>query len=506
MPVNWPSSILTACTEHSTRNAFCIAGRFYSYGQLAERIAATQQLLKHAVRAGDTFIGIIDNNDFDTYGSLLGILLSGRAYVPINPRNPLERSMEIVRHAGIKTLLASKGDALTSHLDQHHRDIKLVRTDTLGPDGSPIESPELKGDEAAYMLFTSGSTGVPKGVPISFRNIDTFIDAFLALGYQLDENDRFLQMFDLTFDLSVMSCLVPLMLGSCVYPVPTNEIKYMAVYQLLEDHDLTFALMVPSILSYLRPHLKDIRLDALRYSLFCGEALYDDVAREWSTCIPNARIQNVYGPTEATIFCLAYDWTRTQCAGKSVNGIVPLGKPMKHTQAIVVDSTMTPVRRGEQGELCLAGGQLTAGYWRNPERSKRAFFTHGINGDALVYYRTGDSACVDSDGDFVFCGRIDDQVKVQGYRVELREVEHHARQFDAGRNVAAVAYQKQPGITSIHLFVEGEREHTGRIIDFLKTRLPYYMVPSSVTSIERLPLNSNGKTDRQKLLQALNRN
>ena len=188
-----------------------------------------------------------------------------------------------------------------------------------------------------------------------------------------------------------------------------------------------------------------------------------------------------------------------------MNGIVPLGKPMKHTQAIVVDSTMTPVRRGEQGELCLAGGQLTAGYWRNPEGSKRALFTHGVNGDALVYYRTGDSAYIDSDGDFVFCGRIDDQVKVQGYRVELREVEHHARQFDAGRNVAAVAYQKQPGITSIHLFVEGEREHTGRIIDFLRTRLPYYMVPSSVTSIERLPLNSNGKTDRQKLLQALNR-
>jgi amino acid adenylation domain-containing protein len=499
------ASVLRSCTEHSARNAFYIEGTFYTYGHLAGRIAATQQLLKRVMRDGEMFIGIIANDDFHTYGRLLGILFSGVAYVPLNARNPVERSIEIIRQAGIKTLFASKADALTNHLEQYQNEIQVIYSEDFESNERPIELPELEGEEAAYMLFTSGSTGIPKGVPISFHNLENFIDAFFALGYKLDENDRFLQMFDLTFDLSVMSYLIPLTLGACVYTVPESEIKYMAVYQLLEDHEITFALMVPSILSYLRSYFDEIRLEKLRYSAFCGEALHEDVTREWSACIPNARIQNVYGPTEATIFCLSYDWTPTQREGKSVKGIVSIGKPMKHTKAIVVGEQMKPVKHGEQGELCLAGGQITAGYWSNPAKNREAFFTHEI-GNTLVYYRTGDSAYVDADDDFVFCGRIDNQVKIHGYRVELHEIEHHARQYGKCRNVVAVAYENQLGNTSIHLFLEDGREHTAAIIDFLKTRVPYYMIPAGVTSIEQLPLNSNGKTDRKKLLQLLNGN
>ena len=418
---------------------------------------------------------------------------------------PLSARLRSSSKQVLKRSLRAKADALTNYVEQYQNEIRIIYTETVELNEQPIELPELEGDRTAYMLFTSGSTGIPKGVPISFRNLENFIDGFFGLGYKLDENDRFLQMFDLTFDLSVMSYLVPLTLGACVYTVPDNAIKYMAVYQLLEDHGITFAMMVPSMLSYLRPYFEDIRLEQLRNSVFCGEALYEDITREWSACIPNARIQNVYGPTEATIFCLSYDWTPTQDEGKSVRGIVSIGKPMKHTKAIVVDEKMKPVKQGEKGELCLAGGQLTAGYWNNPEKNNEAFFTHAI-GETLAYYRTGDSAYVDANGDFIFCGRIDYQVKIQGYRVELHEIEHHARQYGKCRNVAAVAYENQLGTTSIHLFLEGGREYAGTIVDFLKTRLPYYMMPSGVTSLEHLPLNNNGKTDRKELLRLLNGN
>lgn len=498
------SSILRSCTAHASRNAFYINNRYYTYAQLGHRIAGTQQALK-ASQAGDQkFIGIITNNDFETYGSLLGIMFSGAAYVPLNMENPVERSMDIIAQAGIRTVICSKGDKLTQHIEESHPGIKVLYTGSFEANNSAIEVPQLTGNEAAYMLFTSGSTGTPKGVPIIFSNVEKFIDAFFALGFSLDENDRFLQMFDLTFDLSVMSYIVPLTLGACVYTVPENEIKYMAVYQLLEDHNITFALMVPSILSYLRPYFSDIRLESLRYSLFCGEALFEDITREWSECAPAARIVNVYGPTEATIFCIAYDWKKEQTEEKSVSGIVSIGKAMKNTKAIVVDENLKPVKPGVQGELCLSGGQLTSGYWNNAVKNKEAFFEY-VNGEARTFYRTGDAAYIDADGDFVFCGRIDFQVKIQGYRVELHEIEHHARQYGKCRNAAAVAYKNQVGNTSIHLFVEDVNE-TDVLIDFLKQRIPYYMIPTGVTNIEHLPLNSNGKTDRKKLLQLINGN
>ena len=494
------ASIVLSLKIHAARNAFFIDGKYHTYGELAERVAETQKALQDVARNGEKFVGIITNNDFQTYGSVLGILFSGVAYVPLNPGNPVERSLDIIRQAGIKSIVASKSDALTEHIEKGNVGIQLFYTDGFSAAGEPSALPSLSGDEAAYMLFTSGSTGVPKGVPISFRNIESFIDAFFALGYELDETDRFLQMFDLTFDLSVMSYLVPLTLGSCAYTVPEAEIKYLAVYQLLEDQEITFALMVPSILAYMRPYFEDIRLERLRYSLFCGEALHEDIAREWSACVPNGRIQNVYGPTEATIFCLAYDWIRNSSEKKSMNGIVSIGKPMKHTHAIVADDRLMPLAPGTQGELCLSGAQLTAGYWNNPEKNKEAFFTSSQE-EHRRFYRTGDLAYVDSEGDFVFCGRLDYQVKIQGYRVELHEIEHHARQHPEKPNVAAVACRNSAGNTSIHLFVENGAKCAAGLIDFLKARLPYYMIPSRVTSIGQMPLNSNGKTDRKKLVQ-----
>ena len=494
------ASIARSLERHAARNAFFIDGKYHTYGELAACIAKTQKALRHVTRDGEKFVGVITNNDFQTYASVMGILFSGMAYVPLNPDNPVERSLDIIRQAEIKCIVASKSDALTEYIEKGNVGIQLFYTDGFSAAGEPVVLPDLTGDEAAYMLFTSGSTGVPKGVPISFRNIESFIDAFFALGYELDETDRFLQMFDLTFDLSVMSYLVPLTLGSCAYTVPEAEIKYLAVYQLLEDQEITFALMVPSLLAYMRPYFEDIRLERLRYSLFCGEALHEDVAREWSACVPNARIQNVYGPTEATIFCLAYDWTREVSEKKSVNGIVSIGKPMKHTDAIVVDDRLMPLAPGTQGELCLSGAQLTAGYWNNPEKNKEAFFTSSQE-EHRRFYRTGDLAYIDRDGDFVFCGRLDYQVKIQGYRVELHEIEHHARQYPERHNVAAVAYRNPTGNTSIHLFVENGGKCIADLINFLKTRLPYYMIPSGVTSLDQLPLNSNGKTDRNKLAQ-----
>src|SRR5262249_948091 len=159
--------------------------------------------------------------------------------------------------------------------------------------------------------------------------------------------------------------------------------------------------MVPSILAHLRPFFAEIQLPKLRYSLFCGEALYDDVVNEWAACAPNARIKNFYGPTEATVFAMAYECERAR-PHKIENGIVCIRRPMRDMAAMIVDEELRPLPSRTKGELCLAGPQLTPGYWRNPEKNREAFFR---NADR-TWYRTGDLAIADSDGDFFYAGRL----------------------------------------------------------------------------------------------------
>jgi acyl-coenzyme A synthetase/AMP-(fatty) acid ligase len=328
------------------------------------------------------------------------------------------------------------------------------------------------------------------------------MDAFWQLGYKMNEKDKVLQMFDMTFDLSLMSYLAPLCRGACVYTVPPGGIKYASVYTILEEQEITVALMVPSIIAYLRPYFEEINLQKMKYSMFCGEALYEDVVLEWAKCVPNALVQNVYGPTEATIFCLTYDIKKDQFKNKNYNGITCIGKPMMNMGAIIVDENLKPVPKGQKGELCLTGFQMTRGYWKNPEKDKEAFFILESNGEAKTYYRTGDIAFLDEDDDFMFGGRLDHQIKIQGFRVELSEIEHHAREFTKISNIAAVASDSAgTGNVKIYLFVENYEGKTEDINSYLETKVPKYMIPSFIHNLPVFPLNVNGKIDRKALLK-----
>lgn len=479
---------LLSAEQYAGNNAFCINNVFYSYKQFIEKVSAirteTGKLSKENIN-----VGLVANDDIETYAAIIALWLEGKCYVPVNPETPAERNRNVFKQAGISVVIDSSGQPLFPELNV----IKSKELAFKEINLSPVDTPD---DALAYIFFTSGTTGVPKGVPITRSNLAGFIKAFFAMDIQMNNADKCLQMFELTFDLSVMSYLAPLLKGACVYTIPKDKIKFNYIAELFEDHQLTVALMVPSIIHYLRPYFDEIDCASMKYSLFCGEALPLDVTKEWAACIPNARIMNVYGPTEDTIFCTHYTYSRN-ADNKASNGLLSIGKAMQETYTIIVNDNNEMLHPGEKGQLCLGGVQLTPGYWKNEEKNKEAFFYIDYNGETTRFYKSGDLCVADKDGDIMYLGRVDSQIKVQGFRVELSEIEFFAKEYLKKINAVAIAFTNQIHNTEIGMVIESDEFDTKELISYMKTKMPVYMIPTQLRFERSFPLNTNGKIDRK---------
>lgn len=477
--------------SHYNNNVFCINEVYYTYKDFAQIISNIRNAIQINTSYYEKNIGLITNDDIHTYATIIALWFEGKAYVPISPDFPIDRNMTVIKQAEILTIL----DSSTT---QVLKNINTVKTIGLPNSEINLSPKNISNQDLAYIFFTSGTTGTPKGVPITFDNLSGFIDAFWNLNYTIKSDDKCLQMFELTFDLSVMSYLAPILKGACIYTIPKDKIKYSYIFELMEDHELTFALMVPSILHYLRPYFDEINCPSMKFSLFCGEALPLDVTEEWAKCMPNATIANVYGPTECTIFCTDYTF-KPGDSNKAHNGILTIGKDMDDTLTIIVDENNDEVKIDESGELCLSGKQLTPGYWKNKEKNEETFFYKKYNGQNIRFYRTGDLCSKDYEGDIMYLGRIDFQAKIQGYRVELSEIEYHAKKALDKINVTSIAFTNTINNTEIGLVIESKEFETNQLLDYLKTKLPIYMLPTQIKFINTFPLNTNGKTDRKNL-------
>lgn len=485
------SPILYSIQHFPERNAFCINEQFYTYRTFGECIAKIRRALRERAYASPN-VGLVANDDLETYASIFALWLEGKSYVPLHPNQPLERCRDIIAQVGMDLVLDSSAVS-------RYPEALIIATSVV--DCECVENIYGGGysdDLPAYILFTSGSTGKPKGVQITRGNVAAFMEAFWQTGITIDESDRCLQCFDLTFDVSVQSFLVPLTRGACVYTIPHEQIKYSYVYGLLEDHRLTFGAMAPSMLRYLRPYFDEIEAESMRYCIVTAEASPEDLIREWNEHIPNAGIYDFYGPTEATIYCTYYKVPREgKC--KTLNGMLSVGKPLAGMIAIITDENQNLLPAGEKGELCICGPQLTPGYWNNPERNGAVFFEKEYEGKIRRFYRTGDLCYFDADGDIMYSGRLDFQAKIQGYRVELGEIEYHAREYLKEHNAVAVAFTNAGGNTEIALFVEAAPMPEDDLTAYLRRKMPSYMIPSRIVFVPQFPLNANGKTDRNRL-------
>ncbi len=472
---------------HSSYNFLCDDEEFYTYGDLLDSIGKIRRYIRESIAEEQKTVGIVAGTDINTYAAIFALWFEGKAYVPLLPTAPEDRNRTVVREASLTHVLSSR---------PFKQDLPavVVNTNTLLGDFLQEKPVVYDPHRIAYILFTSGTTGLPKGVQISLGNLSAFIDAMIDLGHEIHDTDRVLQMFELTFDFSVVSYVLPSYGGACIYTIPEGEVKFNYALDLLEEHHLTVLFLVPSVITYLQMYFDDIDEQETRLCSFCGEALTLDITNRWQKCIPNARIINFYGPTEDTVFCSYYDVNATN--QKNLNDVISVGKAMKNGDMFILNENNEEAKSEERGELCLAGPQLSPGYWNNPEKNAESFFEH--NGKR--FYKTGDLCYVDADGDIMYVGRMDFQAKIQGFRVELSEIEHYATEFFGSEHHSlCVAFANKIGNTEIGMAVEGKEFDTAPALEYIKSKLPPYEVPTKVLFFERFPLNSNGKLDRKKI-------
>src|SRR5574344_1767532 len=476
--------------KFSRRDAFCLSGERYSYAQLKEVVSHIRAILRGI---DSQKVGLVVNDDFATYASILALWFEGKCYVPLHPNQPLDRCMEIINQVGLKEIVDSS--VQTRYKSSNIIDPSFKEGDKVVPFGEIKEYPDTN---LAYILFTSGSTGKPKGVMITRGNVGSFMDSFWKTGIKIDENDRCLQCFDLTFDVSVQSFLSGLTVGACVYTVQPGNIKYITVASMIEDEKITFGAMAPSMLRYLKPYFGELDFSSLKTVILTAEASPLALVEEWHKYAPQVQVYDFYGPTEATIYCTYYKLNNGG-DNKTLNGILSIGRPLANVDAIIVDDNLNEGKSGKKGELCVAGGQITSGYWNNQERNEYAFIFKEYGNKRCRFYRTGDLCYVDAEGDIMYSGRIDNQAKIQGFRVELGEVEFHSRAFLSNINVVAMAFENESCLTQLALFIESEKFDTGKLEEYLRGKMPAYMVPSKYLFIPVFPLNSSDKIDRIKL-------
>lgn len=482
---------LTCSEKYALRNAFCINEQFFSYQVLAEKISAIRTALASS-KLFNKKVGLVINDDIETYASIFALWLEGYCYVPLHPNWPLERCLDICSQIDMELILDS------SEKTRYHQNHVLPTRNLLYTSDNLMPKEGVLEEDLAYILFTSGSTGKPKGVQISRKNLAAFMDSFWQTGIRINEEDRCLQAFDLTFDVSVQSYLVALTKGACCYTIPYGQIKYVYACSLIDEQKITFGAMAPSMLRYLKPYFDEFDSTSLKSCILTAEACPLELMEEWYKYATNVELYDFYGPTEATIYCTYYKLTRGGY-NKSLNGIISIGKPLANVIGLILDESGNELPAGEKGELCVAGNQVTCGYFNNPEKNKESFFMKMIDGEEVRFYHTGDLCYKDKDGDIMYSGRLDHQAKIQGFRVEMGEIEYHAREFLKGPNVVCLAYDNKENLTEIAMFIEMEQQDTKDLIGYMKTKMPSYMIPTKIYFVPAFPLNSNDKIDKKQL-------
>jgi amino acid adenylation domain-containing protein len=461
--------------------------------------------------------------------AMLGVLKTGAAYVPLEPTDPAMRLMRTLRAADCRwilcagqvaetlretlTLAALEREPLIGWLDEdrapgaHLEPLFLPHDLAALPAGAPAY--EGRGTDVAHLLFTSGSTGAPKGVMVTHEAVAHFV-SWARRYFGIASEDRISQHPPLRFDVSTFDAFGALWSGAELHLVPPElNLLPHKLAQFIRDSRLTQWFSVPAVLNLMAKFdaVREADFPELKRVLFAGEVLPTPTLIHWMKRLPHARFTNLYGPTETTISSTYYTIPQIP---SDPRGPIPLGAACDGEEVLVLDDHLKPVATNEIGELYIRGVGVSPGYWRDAERTRAAFLPDPAAAPGGRIYRTGDRGKRDADGILYFCGRADTQIKSRGYRIELGEIEAALNSLPELRESAVVAIDSGGFEGSLICCayapaLGAEAWSPNDVRARLTALVPRYMVPARWLSYEALPRNANGKIDRPLLKEAFTR-
>ncbi|MGI9290684.1 MAG: non-ribosomal peptide synthase/polyketide synthase [Gammaproteobacteria bacterium] len=459
----------------------------YSFNELNQRANRIAHFLRSKGAGPGKIIGLCLERSPDLVAALIGIFKSGAAYVPLDPKYPLERldwmltdssAPLVITHSSLLTSLPDSNaetlciDQLTSEIEQQ----PTYNTDCItGP------------DDLAWVIYTSGSTGKPKGVMIPHRGACNLADA-QARAFELGPDDRMLQFASISFDASIFELIMGLQVGAAMVIAPQDDLlPGEPLLDVLKRHQVTAVTLPPTALM----QLPAASLTQLKTITVAGEACPPELVANWAH---NRRFFNLYGPTESTVWA-----SYTQCFPEEA---ITIGKPISNARLYILDENLQPQPVGVPGELCIGGAGLALGYLNRPELSAEKFLPDPFRDDDARIYRTGDRVRFLPDGNIEFLGRIDHQMKVRGFRIEAGEIEAALADFPGLRESVVIARGETLGEQRLVAYLVAETNadlSLAELRSHLKQSLPEFMVPQAFVVLDEFPLTPNGKVDRKAL-------
>lgn len=439
--------------------------------------------------------------------SFLACIKAGHPYIPVDISMAKERIEEIIISSK-PSLILNVGENHLNFCSEKVKDsgeINKIIYENMGK--VPNKAFELKQKDTCYIIYTSGSTGRPKGVQITLSNLDSFLKWGLSI-IKIKQNGIFMNQAPFSFDLSVMDLYLSLISGSTLFSIDKQMISNMnELFDYLRKSNINIWVSTPSFaeMCLASGYFNEKLLPKLKQALFCGEILSPSCVKKLHERFNNITVTNCYGPTEATVAISSVDITEKMCENEKT---LPVGV-IKQDCSVIITENKKMLGEGEKGEILIVGDSVGIGYYNDEEKTKKSFFTMDINGKKMRGYRTGDEGYVKDDM-LYYSGRIDFQIKFNGYRIELEDIENNLRKIPKIKNAVAFPVLKNERVQYLAAMVVLSESVNN--IDFalvseikegLKKLLPDYMIPRKIIIKELLPMNANGKINRKLLMEEL---